>query len=179
MLVDSLQAVGAARSIVIDEENTVLAGNGVLEAAGEAGITKLQVVEADGETVIAVRRRGLTAEQKQQLAIYDNRVAELATWDVEALQALQQQGVDLSVYFREDELMALLQSAEIDPIDAPILPDGEKGDYEQMTFTLHRDQAMTVRAAVEAAKDAGRGTSDLNENSNGNALAAICEAYRG
>src|SRR6266851_3590211 len=57
-LVDALHRVGAARSIVIDEYDTVLAGNGVLEAAAEAGITKVRVVDADGQEVIAVRRRG-------------------------------------------------------------------------------------------------------------------------
>jgi hypothetical protein len=109
MLVDALHQVGAARSIVIDETNTVLAGNGVMEAAAEAGITKLQIVEADGETVIAVRRRGLSAEQKQRLAIYDNRTAELAEWEPDVLRELQEQGADLSAFFREDELTELLQ----------------------------------------------------------------------
>ncbi len=47
--------VGAARSIVIDETNTVLAGNATIEADGEAGITKLKIVDAEGDTIIAVR----------------------------------------------------------------------------------------------------------------------------
>ena len=81
VIVDSLQAVGAARSIVIDESNCILAGNGVVEAAGEAGITKLQIVEADGETVVAVRRRGLTTKQKRMLALADNRANELSEWN--------------------------------------------------------------------------------------------------
>lgn len=34
MVVDTLQSVGAARSIVIDENNVILAGNGVTQAAG-------------------------------------------------------------------------------------------------------------------------------------------------
>src|SRR6266487_4584445 len=54
----SLKDVGAARSIVIDERNEILAGNGVLAGAAEAGLTKLQIIEADGDTIIAVRRRG-------------------------------------------------------------------------------------------------------------------------
>ena len=57
MIVDALQQVGAARSIVIDEDNVVQAGNGVVEAAAEAGITKVQVVDVDGSTLVAVRRR--------------------------------------------------------------------------------------------------------------------------
>jgi len=59
MIADSLREVGAARSIVIDEGDTVLVGNGVVEAAAKVGIDRVQVVEADGNTLIAVRRRGL------------------------------------------------------------------------------------------------------------------------
>src|SRR5687767_5061434 len=82
MVVDALHQVGAARSIVIDEDNVILAGNGVTEAAAEAGITKVRVVEAAGDELIAVRRSGLTPEQKRALAIFDNRTAELAEWDI-------------------------------------------------------------------------------------------------
>src|SRR5687768_9857621 len=85
MVVDALHQVGAARSIVIDEDDVILAGNGVTEAAAEAGITRVRVIEADGQELIAVRRRGLTEAQKRALAIFDNRTAELAEWDAEQL----------------------------------------------------------------------------------------------
>ena len=71
MIVDALHHVGAARSIVIDEDDVVLAGNGVIEAAAEAGITTVRVIEANGHEIIAVRRRNLSAAQKRQLALYD------------------------------------------------------------------------------------------------------------
>ena len=38
MIVAALQQVGASRSIVIDEHNAILAGNGVAEAAAQATI---------------------------------------------------------------------------------------------------------------------------------------------
>ena len=41
MIAASLKDVGAARSIVIDERNEILAGNGVLAGAAQAGLTKL------------------------------------------------------------------------------------------------------------------------------------------
>jgi hypothetical protein len=110
MVVDALHSVGAARSIVIDEDNVVLAGNGVTEAAAEAGITKVQVIDVDGSTLVAVRRKGLSEEQKRALAIYDNRTAELAEWNAEQLQADLDAGLSLQPWFSEEEQARLLKS---------------------------------------------------------------------
>jgi ParB-like chromosome segregation protein Spo0J len=109
MIVDALQTVGAARSIVIDEHGEVLAGNGVVEAAAEAGITKLQVVDTDGATLIAVRRRGLTQEQRRSLALYDNRAAELAEWNADQLADDAANGLALKPFFDDNELKRILQ----------------------------------------------------------------------
>ena len=106
MIQKSLQEVGAARSIVIDEDNNILAGNGTVEAAGNAGIEKMQIVETDGNEIVAVRRRGLSIEQKKKLAIYDNRTAELADWDVDILKGLETE-IDLSAMFSEKELIEI------------------------------------------------------------------------
>ena len=112
MISDSLRAVGAGRSIVIDEHNEILAGNGLVEAAAEAGITKVQVVEADGETVIAVRRTGLTKTQKQQFALFDNRTAELAEWDIDVLKGLALDGLDLAPFEFDAGMLAEISAPE-------------------------------------------------------------------
>lgn len=115
MIEAALNEVGAARSIVIDEDGVVLAGNATIEAAAQAGIERVQVVEADGETIIAVRRRGLTPEQKTKLALFDNRAAELADWDTSILSELSAD-MDLSQLFRDEELAELLAGVgEIEP----------------------------------------------------------------
>jgi hypothetical protein len=111
LIVDALHTVGAARSIVIDEQNVVLAGNATIDAAAEAGIEKVRVVEASGDEIIAVRRRDLTDEQKRQLAMFDNRSAELADWDVEQLKADVGAGLDLGAFFEPAELADLLGAA--------------------------------------------------------------------
>ena len=112
MIVDALHEVGSGRSIVIDEKNEILAGNATVEAAGEAGITKVRVVETDGNEIIAVRRKDLTEEQKRKLAMYDNRAAELAEWDVEQLAVDASEDVDLSSFFYKEELDSLLQQSD-------------------------------------------------------------------
>jgi ParB-like chromosome segregation protein Spo0J len=129
MVVDALHKVGAARSIVIDEDNVILAGNGVTEAAAEAGITKVRVIEADGNELIAVKRTGLTVEQKRQLAIYDNRTAELADWDLAQLQEDAKADLDLSSFFTDEELGKLLADLNV-PDFAPVGED-EQGRLDQ------------------------------------------------
>jgi ParB-like chromosome segregation protein Spo0J len=107
MLTSALQQLGAARSIVIDEHNVILAGNGVTEAARAAGLTSVRVIESTGEELIAVRRSGLTDDQKRALAMYDNRTAELALWDITQLAADLHDGIALDPYFFPEELTAL------------------------------------------------------------------------
>ena len=127
MIRDALGEVGAARSIVIDEAGVVLAGNATVEAAADAGMSRVQVVDADGETIIAVRRTGLTPEQKARLALYDNRTAELADWDADVLKRLQGEGVDLSKLWDEAGLLEVLKQV---PDFAPVGED-EQGRLDQ------------------------------------------------
>ena len=164
MIQESLRQVGAARSIVIDEDGTILAGNGTVEAAGQVGIENVVIVEASGDEIIAVRRVGLTDEQKKKLAYYDNRTGDEAEWDMEQVARDLLGGYDfLNELFTGDEIA-------ID--DGWDLPD-EESEFTQMTFTLHKEQADEVKAAMSLAPK----ESDLNENKNGNAIAAICKEW--
>ena len=72
LIEESLKKYGAARSIVIDEDNRVLAGNGTIEGAKAAGLENVRVIETDGDEIIAVKRKGLTEDQKVGLALADN-----------------------------------------------------------------------------------------------------------
>jgi len=60
----------------------------------------------------------------------------------------------------------------------PDLPSGDKDPFQSLTFTLSDRQAARVKQAIEVAKSHGCDDSD-NKSSNGNALAAIVEAYLG
>ena len=111
MIVNALQEVGAARSIVIDEFDNILAGNGTIEAAALAGIERLKIVEADGEEIVAVRRRGLTDEQKRRLALFDNQSALTADWDLDQLLADVDAGLDFDGIFGKAEIEELLKDA--------------------------------------------------------------------
>lgn len=88
VIADSLQEVGAARSIVIDEDGNVLAGKGTVEAAAEVGITNVQIVDSDGKSLVAVRRVGLSEREKMRLALADNRAQDLSSFDDDELRAI-------------------------------------------------------------------------------------------
>lgn len=106
----SLSEFGAARSIVIDEQGTVLAGNGTLEAASSIGIENVLVVPADGNTLVAVQRTDLSDRQKRRYAIADNRASDLSEWDAETLSELVEEDPELHLdsYFSDAELNQLM-----------------------------------------------------------------------
>ena len=112
MIEKALHEVGAARSIVVDEDGRVLAGNATIEAAALAGMERVQVIDADGETIIAVRRSGLTEQQKTRLALLDNRTAELADWEPEVLAAIAMDDGMLDGLFTGDELQSIIHDLD-------------------------------------------------------------------
>ena len=52
----SIRNNGAGRSILIDKNNRIIAGNGVTEIAGQIGLDDVQIVETDGSKIIADRK---------------------------------------------------------------------------------------------------------------------------
>ena len=88
----SLEECGAGRSILIDNENEIIAGNGVYEQAKNLNMP-VKVVETDGKEIIAIKRTDLKTndEKRTKLAILDNSTADTSEFDY----ALLQQDFDL------------------------------------------------------------------------------------
>ena len=74
----SLKRYGLGRSILLDKDGTVIAGNKTLEAFRAAG-KEIVVVGTQGDALIAVQREDLTINSKKgrSLAIADNRASEI------------------------------------------------------------------------------------------------------
>ena len=84
-IASSLDRVGAARSGVIDEKRVILAGNGMQEAAVQAGYRDAIVVRVDGTRPVFVQRANLSPPQKSRVIIDDNRASELSGWNAKLL----------------------------------------------------------------------------------------------
>ena len=129
LIQESIKRYGAARSIVIDEENRILAGNGTIEGAKAAGIKNVRIIETAGDEIIAVRRTDLTEHEKVGLALADNRTSDLSDWDAEMLHQLSQEQ-DISPWFEEEDLAEIIGEVEklpgeehTDPDDVPEAPE--------------------------------------------------------
>ena len=122
LIEESLKRYGAARSIVIDEDNRILAGNGTIEGAKAAGIKNVRIIETDGSEVIAVKRTGLSEDEKVGLALADNRTSDLSDWDQEMLRRLSEEH-DLEPWFEQDDLDELLAVTELEPEEGNTDPD--------------------------------------------------------
>ena len=116
----SLLAFGQQRPVVVDSKGVIVAGNGLYQAARLLGWTKIAAVKT-----------ALKGVDRVGYALADNRTAELAEWDEEALldqlQALEGE-VDLAaIGFDEDELARLLnpdmKGGLADPDAVPEPPD--------------------------------------------------------
>ena len=164
----SIREFGFTNPVLIDAENGIIAGHGRVLAAQTLGLEK----------VPCIRLTHLSDTQRRAYILADNKLAMNAGWD-EAMLA-----IELGQLREEDfDLLALgfteaeLGEFSVQPGDMPTLPDGDKSPFQQMTFTLADEQAEEVKAAMDKAKGMGHGESAVNENSNGNALAFICQSF--
>jgi len=73
----SIQEVGLVRSVAVDKNNVLIAGNKTVEVAGQLGITKVVEVETDGTELIVVKRKDLdiNTEKGIKAKILDNTVS--------------------------------------------------------------------------------------------------------
>lgn len=86
LLEKSLRENGAGRSILIDKDNNIIAGNGIIEAAGSVGLENIKVIETTGDEIVAVKRTDISLNSKKgrKMALADNATAKAdLEWDFE------------------------------------------------------------------------------------------------
>jgi len=172
-IVASISEWGWTMPILIDEAGSIIAGHGRVLAAEQLGIDQVPTMVA----------RGWSDEQKRAYLIADNKLTMNGAWDEALLRIelndLAQLGFSDLTGFSEAELREM--GVGVEALGGmPILADGERSPFQQMTFVLHETQAELVAKAIERASLAlgPPSEADENKNQNGNALAEICRAYQ-
>jgi hypothetical protein len=98
-IIKSLDMFGQCRDIVIDENNTVLAGNGLWEAMTRRGDIK----------AAAIRLTGLSEKEKLKFMLADNKTFSLGVEDLDGINAvLEQLGAELDVPGYDEETLRAL-----------------------------------------------------------------------
>lgn len=117
MLEKSIQECGIGRGIVTDKNGVIIGGNKAAAKIGELGFKNMVVVPTDGKTLVVTQRTDLDLEKDdvaKKLAVADNRSSEInLSWDVDTLLQDVQDGLDLSAFWRDDELDELLKEATV------------------------------------------------------------------
>lgn len=85
----SIRENGLGRSILVDKDNRIIGGNGVVETAAAVGMENTIVVETTGDKLVVVKRTDVSLDSKQgrSMAMADNATAAAdLDWDAEAVQ---------------------------------------------------------------------------------------------
>jgi len=184
LLEKSVQGDGWLDAQTAAADGEIISGSARIELAAEkfADVEPI-IVHSDGSRpVIVIRddipnaehpraRRLSVAANRIQAVDFDPDWALLAEWGGEDEQ--------IKKLFSDSEWVNGTGDAQtISEADAfGKLPDQDRAPFQQMTFTLHDEQSDIVREALKLSKGMGAFTDSPNENSNGNALARICETF--
>jgi len=176
-LTASIAEFGFVNPVLVDEDGVLIAGHGRVRAA-----QAIADYASGNKLVPTICLAHMTESQKRAYVLADNQLAMNAGWDNDLLAVeldeLRDCDFDLGLIgFTTKDLDDLIGTPNIPGIGAPGLPTGGKGEIQTMTFTLHDDQAKQVVEAMALAKTMGDFGETGNGNSNGNALARICETF--
>lgn len=127
----SIRANKFGRSVLVDKDNRIIAGNGVVETAAAIGETKIKIVETTGDELVVVKRTDLSLDSKagREMALADNSVAAVdLDWNEDEIQkAVEDFNIDAEKYGHNLE-------QEIKETD--MQPDEEHQRYRlQLDFT--------------------------------------------
>lgn len=159
---ESIKQFGWQQPIVVDKDGVIIVGHTRYKAAKKLGFTEVPVLWATD----------LTEEQVRAYRLADNKTNELAEWDIALLdEELADIDIDMSAFGFDINTFAPDAFGE-----AFTLPNGDKPEICQMTFTLHQRQKELIEYAISVVKDDAKETFG-NTNGNGNALYEVVKQW--
>lgn len=139
----SLRKLGAGRSILVDKDGKVVAGNKTVRSARALNLP-VRVVQTDGTELVVVQRTDLDAESVtgREMAIADNRAGQVGLeWDGEIIGELAAV-MDMEQYFDKDELEEMMGGGGEEEVEAEVPFSefiGEASNYVVLRFTNDMD----------------------------------------
>lgn len=171
-MVAAIQEFGFRLPILIKSDGSVIDGHLRIKAARQLGMTELPCVLGDGMSDAQVKAFRLLANRSVQWAQWDEELLKLEFEDLQ----IADFDVELTG-FDMDEIAKYSGIFDVNEGEPPELRDGDRAPFQQMTFTVHDEQAEEIKDAIAKAKKEGGDESEINENTNGNAIAWICQRF--
>jgi len=113
----SISKFGIGRSILIDKNNRIIAGNKTVENASAIGLDDVQIVESDGKRIIAVKRTDIDLDtpKGREMALADNASAKAnIVFDVELIEAEVGEVIAEEWGLKNKEIIGKESNTEID-----------------------------------------------------------------
>ncbi len=120
----SFRKFGAGRSILLDKNNRIIAGNKSVENAAAIGLENVQIVESDGKRIIAVKRTDIDLDtpEGREMALADNATAKAnIVFDAEVVEAVLGEAVcqEWGIELPEEEVEATEDDFDATPPENP------------------------------------------------------------
>ena len=147
----SFRELGAGRSILVDRDGRIIAGNKSQLAAMAAGIKRVRVIETEGDELIAVKRTDLSLDSKEgrELAYADNLTTQVnLAWDEIELDHLQ---TELEGFDTSDLGFDAKQLAGFEPLK-PMEAEIEEPKTEAMDDDFDEDAAVVEPRTASSAR---------------------------
>ena len=158
----SIREFGFLVPLVIDANHEIVAGHTRYKAAKSLGLKTVPCVIADE----------LTEDQIRAFRLADNKVSEAAQWDMD-LQPLELADVMMPMADFGFEVISDDDFSENFTLD-----DGEKKPFQQISITVHDEQAKLILAAIKYVYDQKAVSETFtNENHNGNGLYEVVRQW--
>jgi hypothetical protein len=146
----SFSEYGAGRSLLVGDDDVLIAGNQSQVGALAAGIEDVIEIETDGSALVVVKRTDLQGNdaRARELAYADNRTHELSfQLDVSVLKQDLDDGLNLGVFYDEMDLAALLPALPLADTGASGQDAGaqvDKADALQDQWRVERGQIWRI-----------------------------------
>jgi site-specific DNA-methyltransferase (adenine-specific) len=186
LITKSLSEFGAGRSVLIDKNNRIIAGNKTHENAKEIGMEDVIVVETDGTKLVAVKRTDVDLDSKQgrEMALADNATVKVdLEWDTDAMNDVAEDwGIEVGDWgvgiddvsdvekskeddFDEDEddIEPTARRGDIFRLGEHRLMCGDSTDADAVAKLMNGEQADGVLTDPPFGNDLGYGRGQLGE----------------
>ena len=152
-LARSIETFGQIRPVVIDENNVVYCGNGLVEAAKYAGWKQVEVL----------MKTGMSEADKKKLMIADNRIYTLGFDDFENINSIIEEIGDFDIPgFDTETLEAMFGDIDEEIESFGVLDDTEKREAQEASR-----QQEYKQGSYSEPPDSSDGTDNRTDEENG------------